>query len=83
MAAESRETLGLDGTESYTIMGISDGLSPRQVLKVEAKRGGGEVTRFDALLRIDNAIEVEYVRHGGILPMVLRNLIAASEPVPA
>jgi aconitate hydratase len=83
MPAESRETLGLDGTESYTIIGISDGLSPRQVLKVEAKRGGGEVTRFDALLRIDNAIEVEYVRHGGILPMVLRNLIAASEPVPA
>jgi aconitate hydratase len=83
MPAESRETLGLDGTESYTIMGISDGLSPRQVLKVEAKRGGGEVTRFDALLRIDNATEVEYVRHGGILPMVLRNLIAASEPVPA
>jgi aconitate hydratase len=83
MAGESRETLQLDGTESYTIRGISGGLSPRQTLKVEAQHAGGEVSRFDALLRIDNTTEVEYVRHGGILPMVLRHLIAASEPVPA
>jgi aconitate hydratase len=83
MASESRETLQLDGTESYTIRGISGGLSPRQTLKVEAQHADGEVSRFDALLRIDNTTEVEYVRHGGILPMVLRHLIAASEPVPA
>ncbi len=83
MATESRETLGLDGTEKYTIKGVADGLNPRQVLKVEATRGGGEQTRFEVLLRVDNATEVDYVRHGGILPMVLRNLITASDPVPA
>jgi aconitate hydratase len=80
---ESRETLGLDGTETYTIRGISEGLRPRQLLTVEAHHGGGEVTNFKALLRIDNHTEVDYVRHGGILPMVLRQIITTSDPVLA
>jgi aconitate hydratase len=80
---QSRETLRLDGTESYTIHGIAKGLSPRQALTVEAQRGGGEVTTFEVLVRIDNHTEVEYVRHGGILPMVLRQIIKTSDPVPA
>ena len=83
MEGESRETLGLDGTETYTIRGISDGLSPRQLLTVEAQHPGGEMTTFKALLRIDNHTEVDYVRHGGILPMVLRQIITTSDPVPA
>ncbi len=80
---QSRETLGLDGTETYTIRGISDGLSPRQLLTVEAQHVGGEMSTFKALLRIDNHTEVDYVRHGGILPMVLRQIITTSDPVPA
>jgi aconitate hydratase len=80
---ESRETLGLDGTETYTIRGISDGLHPMQLLTVEARHGGGETTTFKALLRVDNHTEVDYVRHGGILPMVLRQIITTSDPVPA
>jgi aconitate hydratase len=81
--AQSRETLGLDGTETYAIRGIGDGLSPRKLLSVEAKHLGGETTTFEALLRVDNHTEVDYVRHGGILPMVLRQIITTSDPVPA
>jgi aconitate hydratase len=80
---QSSETLGLDGTETYTIHGIARGLSPRQALTVEAKHADGEVTTFEALVRIDNNTEVEYVRHGGILPMVLREIIKTSDPVLA
>jgi aconitate hydratase len=82
-SGQSRETLGLDGTETYTIHGIAKGLTPRQSLTVEAQHGDGEVKTFEVLVRIDNHTEVEYVRHGGILPMVLREIIKTSDPVPA
>jgi aconitate hydratase len=80
---QSSETLGLDGTETYTIHGIARGLTPRQALTIEAKHADREVTTFEALVRIDNNTEVEYVRHGGILPMVLREIIKTSDPVLA
>jgi aconitate hydratase len=80
---QSRETLGLDGTETYIIHGIAKGLNARQLLTVAAQHVDGEVTTFEVLVRIDNHTEVEYVRHGGILPMVLREIIKTSDPVPA
>ncbi len=71
---ESAESLGLDGTETYTIEGISEGLRPRQTLTVRARRPDGGERTFDVIVRIDIPMELEYYRHGGILPMVLRQL---------
>ncbi|MEO7435471.1 MAG: aconitate hydratase, partial [Candidatus Binatia bacterium] len=70
---ESRTTLGLDGHEVYTIRGIAD-VKPGAVLPVEAKRADGSTVAFQAVARVDSPIEIDYLRHGGILQMVLRNL---------
>jgi aconitate hydratase len=75
-SGESRESLGLTGEEEFTVRGVEAGLKPGQELEVEAGRGG-ETKRFRVTLRVDNDTELEYMRHGGVLPMVLRQLIAA------
>jgi aconitate hydratase len=72
---EGRVSLGLDGTEAFTVRGIAGGLQPGQWLTVEARRESGEVVTFQAKVRIDTSVEWEYYRHGGILPMVLRRLV--------
>jgi aconitate hydratase len=72
---ESAETLGLDGTEAYDVLGLDDDIEPRSTVTVVARGAGGE-TRFKALVRLDGAIEVDYYRNGGILPTVLRRLAA-------
>jgi aconitate hydratase A / 2-methylisocitrate dehydratase len=71
----SRETLGLDGSETFTIRGVAS-LDPRQTVEVEMTRANGETATFETLCRIDTANEMEYFRHGGILHYVLRNLAA-------
>jgi aconitate hydratase len=76
---ESAGSLGLDGTETYAVTGVTalnDGASPRTV-KVEATRESGDSVDFDARLRIDTPGEADYYRHGGILPYVLRSLLAS------
>ncbi len=73
---EGRSSLGLDGTETYTIRGIADGLKPGQKLTVQARRSDGSALSFETRVRIDAPIEWEYYRQGGILPMVLRRLAA-------
>jgi len=75
-AGESRNTLNLDGTETYTIRGIAEGVKPRQILPVEVTRQDGSTSTLQVLARIDAPIEWEYYRHGGILPMVLRRIAA-------
>jgi aconitate hydratase len=77
------QTLGLDGKEKFNILGISDAITPREKLLVRAMHNDGEVTEFQVTVRLDNATEVEYLRHGGILPMVLRKLMAESLTAPA
>ncbi|MCS6816124.1 MAG: aconitate hydratase AcnA [Blastocatellia bacterium] len=72
---ENRETLGLTGREIYDIAGLAEGLAPRQMLTVRARREDGSETVFSAIARVDTPIEVEYYRHGGILPYVLRELL--------
>jgi aconitate hydratase len=75
---DSAATLGLDGTETFDVSGIAGGIEPGQRVRVTARRRGGGDTAFDAVLRIDGAAEVDYERHGGILQMVLRQMLAGS-----
>ena len=72
----SAKTLGLDGSETVDLEGVEDGLSPRKELWLVIHRQGGKVDRVPVTLRIDTPIEVDYYRHGGILPYVLRQLLA-------
>ena len=76
---ESAATLGLVGTEAFTITGVTgldEGVTPTH-LDVEAVRPDGAVVAFRARLRIDTPREADYYRHGGILPYVLRSLLSA------
>jgi aconitate hydratase len=74
LAGETPETLGLDGTETFDIAGIGAGLAPGQRLRVTARRTGGTVRTFEVIARLDTPVDVEYFRHGGILPFVTRKL---------
>ncbi len=71
---DSREKLGLTGQEVFSITGLKAGMKPRPVVKVRAQ-SSGKTIEFEATLRVDTPEEVEYIRHGGILPFVLRELI--------
>src|SRR5262249_44407221 len=73
---ESRQTLGLTGLETFQVNGIRGGLRPGQAVTVRTGRSDGSELSFDVDCRIDTPIEVEYYRHGGILPYVLRLLLA-------
>jgi aconitate hydratase len=72
---QNRETLGLTGFEVYAIEGIAGRLKPKQRVMVRAKREDGSESTFEAIVRIDAMVEVEYYRHGGILHMMLRELL--------
>ncbi len=71
---ENAEALGLNGTEQFTI-NVDDGLKPKQAVKVTAEREDGSLIHFDAIVRIDTPVEVDYYRNGGILHTVLRNFL--------
>jgi aconitate hydratase len=71
----SAETLRLDGTETYDLTGLEKEIRPRQELQLSIHRLGGRSERVPVRVRIDTPIEVEYYRHGGILPYVLRQLV--------
>ena len=69
-------TLRLDGTESFELAGLSGTISPRQEATLVIQRAsGGAPQRVPVTVRIDTPIEVEYYRHGGILPYVLRQIL--------
>ncbi len=70
---ESRESLGLDGTETFDIA-IDDALEPLQRVAVTATRGDGSTVAFETTARIDTPVEVDYYRNGGILHAVLRRM---------
>ena len=72
---ENLASLGLTGRERYTIRGL-DGLKPGQTVEVEAESDDGRKTVFKTHSRVDNDTEVGYMHHGGVLPLVLRQLIA-------
>ncbi|MDB5704747.1 MAG: acnA, partial [Sphingomonas bacterium] len=71
----TRQTLGLDGSESFTIQHVAD-IRPRQDVEVILTRADGRTETFTTRCRIDTVNELEYFLHGGILQYVLRNLAA-------
>ena len=76
----SAGSLGLTGRELFSIEGLGDDLAPRAILHVRATGdGGAAVARFPVRVRIDTETEVNYYRHGGILHMVLRHMLAQQE----
>jgi aconitate hydratase len=77
LPGQNREKLGLTGREVYAIEGLAKGLKRAQKLKVRAQAEDGKVMEFEALARVDTPEDVEYIRHGGILPFVLRELLPA------
>jgi aconitate hydratase len=72
------QTLVLDGTEIFSVLGLSDNLKPRQNVTLRIARADGRVEELAVILRIDTPIEIEYYRHGGILPFVLREIIRSA-----
>ncbi len=73
---QTADSLGLGGRETIAIRGLAS-LAPRATVRVEARRADGTVVAFDTLARVDNAQEVAFLRHGGILPYVLRGFLGA------
>ncbi|WP_047391228.1 aconitate hydratase AcnA [Exiguobacterium sp. ZWU0009] len=71
VAGTTAETLGLTGEEAISIA-IDESVRPRDIVKVTATAAGGKVTEFEAIARFDSEVDIDYYRHGGILPMVLR-----------
>jgi len=73
---ENAASLKTDGTETFDITGLKDGIRPRQDATLTIHRANGETQTVALTLRIDTPIEVDYFLHGGILPYVLRQLVA-------
>jgi len=71
---ESAQSLGLDGSETYTISGIG-GMTPRKSLSVKAVKDDGTETTFTVISRLDTEVDVEYFENGGILPCVIRKMM--------
>jgi aconitate hydratase len=72
----SAQSLKIDGSETIDVVGIEHGIAPRQDVTMVIHRSDGATENVPLQLRIDTAIEVDYYRHGGILPYVLRELLA-------
>jgi aconitate hydratase len=70
------QTLKLNGSELFSIGGLSKGIEPRQQVELEIQRKDGKTEKVPLTLRIDTPIEIDYYRHRGILPFVLRQLLA-------
>jgi aconitate hydratase len=71
----SAESLGLDGTESYSIRNLDETLKPRVALTLEVTDSAGQTRSIPVVARVDSQNEVKYLRHGGVLPMVLRQFL--------
>jgi aconitate hydratase len=75
---EDAETLGIDGTETFSLPDLGDDLSPGQEFDLVIRKSDGAESSVKVRVRVDTGIEVQYYRHGGILPYVLRKLISES-----
>jgi aconitate hydratase len=72
---ESAQSLGLDGSETFTISGVA-GMTPRKQLAVKAVKADGSEIKFSVTSRLDTEVDVEYFENGGILPCVIRKMMA-------
>jgi aconitate hydratase len=72
---ENAGSLGLDGSETFTISGVVN-MTPRKQLTVTAVKADGSQIRFTAISRLDTEVDVEYFENGGILPCVIRKMMA-------
>ena len=79
-AGEDAQTLSLNGTESFDILGVEHGVQPAQDVILRVTRSDGSQQDVVLLARIDTAIEADYFRSGGILPFVLSSLLEESQP---
>jgi aconitate hydratase len=70
------QTLKLDGTETYDVLGLDADIKPQQDLTLRITRQNGAAEEIPVRCRIDTPIEIDYYQHGGILPFVLRQLVA-------
>jgi aconitate hydratase len=77
-AGENAASLKIDGTEEFSLLGVTDGLKPRCDVTVRATSADGKVREFTVIARIDTPEEVVAFRHGGILPYVVRQLVSRS-----
>ncbi|CAB3700986.1 aconitate hydratase AcnA [Paraburkholderia rhynchosiae] len=75
--SDSVQSLGITGEETYDIEGLGADFKPQQEVTLVIRGKDGQEKRVPVLLRIDTPIEVDYYKHGGILPFVLRSLLAA------
>ena len=71
---QTHESLGLTGEETFEILGLSDDLKPRQEVTVRA-----DDKEFKVICRLDNAVEIDYYKNGGILQTVLRSFVKDSK----
>ncbi len=72
---QNAESLGLNGSEVFTIEGLNDQVKPQSEITVKAKKSTGDVVEFKATVLLNTDVEVNYYRNGGILHTVLRNLV--------
>ncbi|SFU78314.1 aconitate hydratase AcnA [Pseudoduganella namucuonensis] len=77
IGTDSVESLGITGKETYDLKGLEGEIKPQQLATLVINRDDGSKQEVTVLLRIDTPIEVDYYKHGGILPFVLRQLLAA------
>jgi aconitate hydratase len=77
------QTLALDGTESFDVVGVAGVLKPRQKATLRIRRKDGKSQDVPVIVRIDTPIEVDYYEHGGILPFVLRQLMGSAKETAA
>jgi aconitate hydratase len=73
------KTLGITGRETFDIQGLDNGVQPGQTVRVQGTREDGTTFEFDAIVRLDSMVDVDYYRNGGILQTVLRQLIKESK----
>jgi aconitate hydratase len=74
-AGDTAQSLNLNGTEVFDVLGLNSGLKPQQDLTLRIKRADGKSSDVPVICRIDTPIEVDYYQHGGILQFVLRQLL--------
>jgi aconitate hydratase len=74
---DSAESLGLDGTEKYNLLHLDESLSPGATVGLDVEAADGSHHTIPVVVRVDNHTEVEYLRNGGVLPLVLRQFLAS------